>query len=407
MKKDYQSYITTLGFLGLVVAFIFGATYVLGFDIMPQPAGAYFVHQVSVDDVREKFYKQKKPITVLIVPGHEPDAGGAEYKDSKERDWNVDLALELEHLFAQDDRFDVTLARDNKEWNASFAEFFDKKEKTIKRTVAKQKQRTEELIEAGELSFPNVVRHGDAPERVALLLHGINQWANKEKFDIVLNIHFNDNGSRDIKKNWPSGLAIYVPDAQYANGKASFVLGEYVLEKLTPFYSVSNLGQEEAGVVPNEKLIALGVHNTLRPMSLLIEYGYIYEPKFKDDAVRNVLITDLAHQTYWGVEEFFVDTLPENRIVRTTLIDIPAEFDLPLRKNDEPNTHYVKLQAMLRWVGLFPTSDDNLSDCPIDGLYGDCTARAVKEFQKKHDLTADGIVGEVTYQILEEEINSL
>ncbi|MBP6925594.1 MAG: N-acetylmuramoyl-L-alanine amidase [Candidatus Pacebacteria bacterium] len=403
MIHKYQPYMTVLGFLGLLVVFIVGATYVFGFDIMPQPAGVYFTHEVSVDDVREKFYTQKKPITILIVPGHEPDAGGAEYKDFKERDWNVDLAIELEKLFAQDDRFDVTLARDTEDWHEPLEEFLDEKEKSTKKIVAKQKQRTEELIEAGELSFPNVVRHGDAPERVALLLHGINQWANKERFDIVLNIHFNDNGSRDLKKNWPSGLAIYVPDEQYANGKASFVLGEYVLEKLKPFYAVSNLGQEETGVVPNEKLIALGVHNTLRPMSLLIEYGYIYEPKFKDDAVRNVLMTDLAHQTYWGVEEFFVDTLPEQRIVRTTLVDIPELIEPPLRRVKTQSLQVLKLQAMMRWIGAFPVGD-TLSNCPIDGYYGDCTFNAVKKFQEFNGVEVDGVVGEETFNILEKLI---
>lgn len=54
------------------------------------------------------------------------------------------------------------------------------------------------------------------------------------------------------------------------------------------------------------------------------------------------------------------------------------------------------LQLLLRKVGVLP------KDAPIDGLFGEGTEAAVKEFQETQNLTADGVVGEKTWEALED-----
>ena len=73
--------------------------------------------------------KAKEPITkikILIVPGHEPNDGGAEYRQLKERDLNVIIAESLYKKLKNDGRYDVTLARDNISWETELDEFFIK-----------------------------------------------------------------------------------------------------------------------------------------------------------------------------------------------------------------------------------------------------------------------------------------
>ena len=56
-------------------------------------------------------------------------------------------------------------------------------------------------------------------------------------------------------------------------------------------------------------------------------------------------------------------------------------------------TEVMEIQALLEKIGYDPG--------PIDGIFGTSTQQAVIEFQKKFGLTADGIIGEDTYRMLQ------
>ena len=64
--------------------------------------------------------------------------------------------------------------------------------------------------------------HLAVSEDIALRLYGFNKWANENKIDAIIHIHFNDY-PRPTK--WTigkyKGFVIYIPDGQFANSKES------------------------------------------------------------------------------------------------------------------------------------------------------------------------------------------
>jgi len=70
---------------------------------------------------------------------------------------------------------------------------------------------------------------------------------------------------------------------------------------------VSTFDKEVPGVVPDQKLIALGANGTLNASirSVLIEYGYIYEKKFRNTKTRHQAYKDMATGTATGIKKYF------------------------------------------------------------------------------------------------------
>ena len=88
----------------------------------------------SVIEIRAKYLaatnkknleNEDKRVRVLIVPGHEPDFGGAEYANLFERDMVVDLANQLQKFIGSNDRYEVFVTRDKDNWNPKFQNYFD------------------------------------------------------------------------------------------------------------------------------------------------------------------------------------------------------------------------------------------------------------------------------------------
>jgi N-acetylmuramoyl-L-alanine amidase len=61
---------------------------------------AAVIHKpVQIADVKSKYNTVTKKVRILIVPGHEPNFGGTEFGNLKERDMTVDLANNLSEFF--------------------------------------------------------------------------------------------------------------------------------------------------------------------------------------------------------------------------------------------------------------------------------------------------------------------
>lgn len=358
---------------------------------------------ITVSDLKNKYNSpnlNKDKIRVLVMPGHEPDYGGAEYRDIKEREMTVELADYLSAFLKNNDHYEVVVPRDKKAWNPVFDKYFHDGWDDIVAFLNKNKNEMIRLINNGVLSKSLGIEHVKVPTNVAVRLYGINKWVNENNIDIAVHIHFNDYPRRD--KNNPgvySGFAIYVPERQYSNSTTTRVIADNIYKRLAKYNATSNLPREESGVVEEQELIAIGSHNTLDAPSMLIEYGYIYEPQFADPKVRNATLKDLAFQTYLGLQDFFGAKNDVSDAYDTLML--PYKWSGEISKEKSNKQDVLALQTALLVEGLYPSKGKTKNECPRSGSFGPCTVEALSSFQKIYDITTEkGRVGSITKSVL-------
>ena len=161
-------------------------------------------------------------------------------------------------------------------------------------------------------------------------------------------------------------------------------------------YPQSDLPKENAGLVEDQELIALGSNNTLDGAGMLIEYGYIYEPAFADPDMRTIVLEDLALQTYLGVMDFFEEKETNADGQYQTRL-VPYAWGRDLEEGADAKRDIVSLQAALTLAGVYPPPGKSKNDCGLTGFFGPCTAESVRMFQQKYGIApAEGFVGEKT-----------
>lgn len=370
------------------------------FGNLSMPASVFFTQSVNATDLRATFdtaSSTKKKLNVLIVPGHEPYFGGAEYRDIKERDMNADLALALAQYLVEDGHFEVAMTRGKEGWNPHLQDYFTAHAEEIKTFVYSQKGEMARLVEEGKIiRVSDAVPHNDVPSDVAMRLYGINKWANDSNVDIVIHVHFNDSSPR--KANQPgehNGFAIYTPERQYSNSQATGEIAPHIFKRLSRMFPVSSLPVEDKGVVEEQDLIAIGSYNSVDGASMLIEYGYIYEPQFKIPSVRELVVKELAFQTYLGLADFFGETSLIVGPYQSTLL--PYEGRDVVQKTNSANTEILAFQAALIDKGFYPPQYFTKNDCPLSGIFGQCTRTALAVFQREFDINGEqGVVGAKT-----------
>ncbi len=372
-------------------------------------ASVFFTQGVVVPNLKKKWTLATttgQKIKILIVPGHEPDFGGAEFKDLKERDMVVDLGYELEKYLKSNPHYEVLTTRNKEAWSPALQKYFDEEWEEIKAFTLSKKTEMARLVAVGKIvRVDEKVLYNHAPDDVALRLYGINKWANEQKVDIILHIHLNDSYPRKHSRAGEyGGFAIYVPEKQYSNAQATAEIVPKIFSRLARFSAVSNLPQEAEGVVETQNLIAIGSNNTVDSASMLIEYGYIYEPQFAKKVVRKAILKELAFQTYVGLGDFFGETSFVTAPYGTTLL--PYVWKVTLRKSTIANNGTLALQAALTHQGFYPPQNMTKNECPLSGVFGFCTRKAVEAFQGKWRIAGNGtVVGARTRAKLNELYN--
>ncbi|MFZ3044110.1 MAG: peptidoglycan-binding domain-containing protein [Minisyncoccia bacterium] len=339
-----------------------------------------------------------KKVRILIVPGHKPGSGGTVFKGVYENEVVVEIADGLAALLSQNPHYEVMVARTNTAWNPVLQTYFDTHTleiDTFRQSLALQMQN--HLADGSILPAEDQVYHDSVSSPAALQLYGINKWASDNNYDITLHLHVNDDADHRARSAGKySGFAVYVPDRQYSNAEASKAIGEAIAARLNAFHATSTLPKEDAGVVEDQQLIAIGSNNSASDAALLIEYGYIYEPQFQAAAVRPVAITDYAYQTYLGLQDFFKDPVSPTY----GSVSFPYDWAQVSGVKNEKGPDVYALQAALHYLGYYPPAGKSFSDCPVAGVAGVCTRSAIQEYQKAHGLEATGVLGPQTREAL-------
>lgn len=378
-----------------------------GFAEVGNNLAAALLHDpVTVNELHTKYAsslenKKEKKVRVLIVPGHEPNYGGTNFGALFERDMNVELAKNLVEFLKNNGHYDVMIARDENNWNPALLDYFKTRWESIITFYKDNKQEMVHSVATGKITQPiATVRHNKAPIDVALRLYGINKWETENDVDIAIHIHFNDypRGDTSVPGKY-SGFAMYVPQHQYANSTTTKAVAESIFKRLSKYNAVSNLSQEDDGIIEEPDLIAIGAYNTTNSVSMLIEYGYIYEPQFTNSAVRSTSLKDLAFQTYLGVQDFFGGGNDVSLAYDTLML--PHSWKNELSSTKGTSDEVLALQSALLLDGVYPGSGKTKNDCPRTGKIGPCTLDAIGAFQKKYGIKGEeNIVGEKTREKL-------
>ena len=375
-------------------------------DVGSQLAAVILSHNPkTIVQIQSKYVPIPTPeapkVRILIVPGHEPDFGGAEYSSIKERDMTVMLGDDIKTLLDKNNHYQAFETRSYHSWTPDFQSYFDNSWADIVAWQKASHQEFSQLISAGSVKKTSAsVYHNVAPAKVATHLFGITKWANENNIDITIHIHFNDVPGHD--RNSPgknTGFTIYVPEKQYSNSTTTKAVAETIFKRLAKYNPVSDLAGESEGIVEEPDLIAVGVNNTSDAASLLIEYGYIYEPQFNNPATQALAIQDLAYQTYLGLEDFFGSKVGVSFGYDTLLI--PHQWNSQMAKEKAKSEDVLSLQTALLLEGMYPPAHRSMNDCPRSGTFGECTREALASFQQKYNITSEKeVVGPKTLDVL-------
>ncbi|MDD4804768.1 MAG: N-acetylmuramoyl-L-alanine amidase [Candidatus Pacebacteria bacterium] len=270
-------------------------------------SATFFSMGITVKDLVKRYDSPKSDhkIKILIVPGHEPNFGGAEYRNLKERDLNLILSEKIKKNLEKNRKFEIITSRDTNGWNPKIESYIENNKDNILYWINNAKKEMLNLVNNGKITVVNAkMGHSIAPQNSAILLYGINKWAGENKIDITIHLHFNDNPKYKGKPNY-EGFSIYVPEKQYSNGTSSNILAKDLMDEISKIQKVSTMIEESNGIIEDQELIALGSYNTSDSLSILIEYAYIYENFMQSTSTRNSFIDTAASSTAKAIENFF------------------------------------------------------------------------------------------------------
>lgn len=358
--------------------------------ILPKSSFAFYFDPVQK-------YKEGKPVEILIVPGHDDKNPGAVFRGEREADMSLLLAEKLKKELSSDPQIFVTLTRDENGFTEPLKSYLENNKDEINSFIKNSKKETEKFLAENENSVLDGVIHNNAPAEVAYNLYGINKWVAERSFDLVIHIHFNDDTSHYGNNIGEfGGFAVYAPEKNLPNSEKTIPLAESIGSELKKTFFKSTLPSEKAradenGVVPDFKLISLGSNMTLKTPSILIEYSYIYEPNLSKDFF-DLSSSVMARATARGIFNMLSGVQNWN--------SLSYKWQKPLYPNIKKSVDALALQYALREGGFFPPKNLDQNNCPFSGIYGPCTTKALKEFQKEKGLKADGFAGPKTLEAL-------
>ena len=250
---------------------------------------------------------EKGDIKILIVPGHDKENYGAQYRGVTEASLNADLGNQLFEHFRSDRKFTAFIThKSGGEINEWIEDYVRIEKSVILAFKEKLKAIFFEALRSKAIKKQTKIYHPAADQNSSQFLYGVNKWANDNSIDIVLHLHFNDYPGRtyDMPGKY-KGFAIYIPDNQLPNHSASLEIAKSIKKELKKIQTESNFPKEKDIIIEDQQLIAVGSNASRDGVSILVEYGYIYEPEFYGKEIRPYALKDAAEATYRGIKNFF------------------------------------------------------------------------------------------------------
>lgn len=357
-----------------------------------QLASLFFADDLTISELDQKY--KNKQIRVLIVPGHDNIDGGSSYKGVYEAAYTAKIGQHLYEYLEADPNIDAILVRNGNGYTKEFADYFARDESEIRAFINRAVSYFNSLKASNQVEKPPApFTHVRANTRVTNILYGLNKWANDHSVDVVLHLHLNDYP----RKSWETkyeGYSIYIPDSSLPNHATSKAIAEAVSKTFSRFWAKSNLRLEKDTIIEDPDLIALGSYGSLRSASVLLEYGYIYEPRFQND----IFLKEAAFRTYQGIVSHFGDSA---KIQDEFAWLSPYEWEKPLSYGVLRSSDVAAFQAALLKLGFYPPRGASIEDCPLSGNFKDCTRAALAAFQTEHGIVDEnGVLGYKTRQML-------
>ena len=247
----------------------------------------------------------EKPFTILIVPGHDTNSGGASFLGIYERDLVVDVADNIATLLGQDPKYKIIIARNKQNWNPIFADYLANNKQAILDFKDQHQTAYKLLVASGqEKVVPDMGEHTLATPKTAIELYGINMWADENDVDLIIHLHFNNSKRRNVKlPGLHHGFDVFIPQKQNVNATTSRTIAENIYKELEKKFTPEAPGYYNS-LFEDHSLIALGASNTLTKPAILIEYAYMYEKILRTDASRKQALEQMAEQTVLGIKDY-------------------------------------------------------------------------------------------------------
>jgi len=268
-------------------------------------ASIIFPEKVTPEMLRQKY--KNGDVKILLVPGHDKNSYGAQYRGVTEESLNSKVGYHLYNYFFSDPKFSPFITRTYEgEYQQWFTSYIEGDKNAIKSWRDKLKSIMKSFLKTGAVTKNTKVFHNPAADNASLNLYAINKWANENNIDVVLHLHFNDYPGRryDLPGKY-SGFSIYIPENQLPNYKVSQEIGESIKKQLSTIISPSNFPKEKDTIIEDQELIAVGSNASRDGASILMEYGYIYEDMIYNKTKREQTLINLAYQTYLGIKNYF------------------------------------------------------------------------------------------------------
>ncbi len=343
-------------------------------------------------------YAAGDPIKVLIVPAHSDIYPGAVYGKIREADMTRKLGAQMVAELSKDTRLSVTLLRDENGYIPDFLNYYLTKTTEVDDFMNAHIRSTQKKVASGAITVTSQAAHNTVPDDVTNKLYAISKWAGEQDYDMIINLHFNDNWPRALSARGPyAGYSVYVPETGLTNAVEGQALGRAIASRLENSIDKSNLPGEmretdATGVIEDFKLIALGAYNTLDIPSVVVEHSYIYE-NWLDPQFFPLATSILSRAVSAGVHDYLLGAKVDQKNLTYVW-----KKDLTLTENSDVDA--LALQLALSELGFYPPAGKTRDDCAMTGIFWNCTRDALKAFQSARAIKPTGTFGPITRGVM-------